>query len=114
MKAHTASASLQSVTGICGINKEATAVKLWVKSTSAGSVIVNIMPDTAGWYKYTLNLTEANANWTEVTIPLAEIKTDDGKPFTESGYKSIWQVQFDLRPAAEADIYFDDVRFVTE
>ena len=114
VKANTASASLQSVTGICGINKEATAVKLWVKSTSAGSVIVNIMPDTAGWYKYTLNLTEANADWTEVTIPLAEIKTDDGKLFTESGYKSIWQIQFDLRPAAEADIYFDDVRFVTE
>ena len=114
VKAHTASASLQSVTGICGINKEATAVKLWVKSTSAGSVIVNIMPDTGTWYTYTLNLTEANADWTEVTIPLAEIKTGDGKPFTESNYGSIWQVQFDLRPAAEADIYFDDVRFVTE
>ena len=111
LKVHTDSVSLCSATSLCSMNTEAVAIKLWLKTTAAGSITFNIMPGSGNWYKYTLNLSEAYTDWTEVTIPIEEIKYGD-TPLNKSGADSIWQCQFDLHPAAEADIYFDDMRFV--
>ena len=103
---------LTNAVGGAATTNKATGVSFWAKTADTGATF-KLMLWSSNDVKYTATVSIGDASdWKQYTIPLANIVDDSGNAFTAGD--SIWKYLVYLNTSAEADIYFDDVRFVTE